>query len=176
MKVSQDISCELSTYHRIYMKYFLTCIFPGKKKEYISYNLFFSFCFSIDKVPKITSPVLVIHGTEDEVIDFSHGLAIYERCPRKVEPLWVEGAGHNDVELYGQYLERLKQFISVDLAVNWHKDTEGNGAIEETLQQLRVEDLQVVTEIETLLWHMWKLEGNKMEVWSRNEDAQLISV
>ena len=78
----------------------------------------FSFFFSIDKVPKITSPVLVIHGTEDEVIDFSHGLAIYERCPRKVEPLWVEGAGHNDVELYGQYLERLKQFISVDLAVN----------------------------------------------------------
>lgn len=47
------------------------------------------FC-SIDKVPKVTSPVLVIHGTEDEVINFSHGLAIYERCPRAVEPLWVE--------------------------------------------------------------------------------------
>jgi fermentation-respiration switch protein FrsA (DUF1100 family) len=45
---------------------------------------------SIDKVPKVTSPVLVIHGTEDEVIDFSHGLAIYERCPRAVEPLWVD--------------------------------------------------------------------------------------
>ena len=38
----------------------------------------------------MVSPVLVIHGTEDEVIDFSHGLAIYERCPRAVEPLWVE--------------------------------------------------------------------------------------
>lgn len=49
-----------------------------------------AFCFSIDKIPKVTSPVLVIHGTEDEVIDFSHGLAIYERCPRAVEPLWVE--------------------------------------------------------------------------------------
>ena len=47
-------------------------------------------CYSIDKVPKVTSPVLVIHGTEDEVIDFSHGLAIYERCPRAVEPLWVD--------------------------------------------------------------------------------------
>ena len=46
--------------------------------------------FSIDKIPRVTSPVLVIHGTEDEVIDFSHGLAIYERCPRAVEPLWVE--------------------------------------------------------------------------------------
>ena len=74
--------------------------------------------YSIDKVPKITSPVLVIHGTEDEVIDFNHGLTIYERCPRTVEPLWVEGAGHNDVELFGQYLERLKQFINIELAVN----------------------------------------------------------
>ena len=46
--------------------------------------------YSIDKVPKVSSPVLVIHGTEDEVIDFSHGLAIYEKCPRAVEPLWVE--------------------------------------------------------------------------------------
>ena len=73
---------------------------------------------SIEKVSKIVSPVLVIHGTEDEVIDFSHGLAIYERCPRTVEPLWVEGAGHNDVELYGQYLERLKQFIQHELVTN----------------------------------------------------------
>ena len=26
-----------------------------------------SFCFSIDKMPRVSSPVLVIHGTEDEV-------------------------------------------------------------------------------------------------------------
>lgn len=76
------------------------------------------FILSIEKVSKIVSPVLVIHGTEDEVIDFSHGLSIYERCPRTVDPLWVEGAGHNDVELYGQYLERLKQFIQQELVHN----------------------------------------------------------
>jgi fermentation-respiration switch protein FrsA (DUF1100 family) len=76
------------------------------------------FSCSIEKVSKIVSPVLVIHGTEDEVIDFSHGLSIYERCPRTVDPLWVEGAGHNDVELYGQYLERLKQFIQQELVHN----------------------------------------------------------
>uniref|UniRef100_F6YD02 palmitoyl-protein hydrolase n=1 Tax=Ciona intestinalis TaxID=7719 RepID=F6YD02_CIOIN len=77
-----------------------------------------SWCFdvfpSIEKIPKVT-PVLVIHGTEDEVIDFSHGLAIYEQCPRAVEPLWVEGAGHNDIELYSQYVERLRQFIHNEL-------------------------------------------------------------
>ncbi|XP_070541887.1 alpha/beta hydrolase domain-containing protein 17C-like [Ptychodera flava] len=81
-----------------------------------------TWCFdafpSIEKIGKVMSPVLVIHGTEDEVIDFSHGLAIYERCPRAVEPLWVEGAGHNDVELYGQYLERLKHFVTHELTIS----------------------------------------------------------
>ncbi|XP_034038255.1 alpha/beta hydrolase domain-containing protein 17A-like [Thalassophryne amazonica] len=84
--------------------------FPDTKKTY---------CFdafpNIEKVSKIPSPVLIIHGTEDEVIDFSHGLALFERCPKAVEPLWVEGAGHNDIELYSQYLERLRRFINQDL-------------------------------------------------------------
>lgn len=47
-------------------------------------------CCSIDKVPKVTSPTLLIHGTEDEIIDFTHGRTIFERCPKAVEPLWVE--------------------------------------------------------------------------------------
>uniref|UniRef100_UPI00358F2CCF alpha/beta hydrolase domain-containing protein 17B-like n=1 Tax=Myxine glutinosa TaxID=7769 RepID=UPI00358F2CCF len=84
--------------------------FPDTKKTY---------CFdvfpSIDKISKVSSHVLVIHGTEDEVIDFSHGLAMYERCQHPVEPLWVEGAGHNDVELYSQYLERLRYFVAHEL-------------------------------------------------------------
>ncbi|KAF7493383.1 Alpha/beta hydrolase domain-containing protein 17C [Sarcoptes scabiei] len=51
--------------------------FPNTRRTW-----FFDAFPNIDKVPKINAPVLVIHGTEDDVIDFSHGLAIYERCPR----------------------------------------------------------------------------------------------
>ncbi|CAJ0571196.1 unnamed protein product, partial [Mesorhabditis spiculigera] len=69
---------------------------------------------SIEKVPRVTCPTLVIHGTDDEVIDFSHGVSMYERCPASVEPLWVAGAGHNDVELHGAYLDRLRQFIETE--------------------------------------------------------------
>ena len=83
----------------------------------VTFNLFLISPFSIEKVSKISSPVLIIHGTEDEVIDFSHGLALFERCPKAVEPLWVEGAGHNDIELYSQYLERLRRFIGQELAI-----------------------------------------------------------
>ena len=77
-----------------------------------------SLSLSIDKITRVVSTVLVIHGTEDEVIDFSHGLSIYERAPRTVDPLWVEGAGHNDVELYGQYLDRLRKFVHQEIGAN----------------------------------------------------------
>jgi abhydrolase domain-containing protein 17 len=42
----------------------------------------------IDKIVKIKSPTLVIHGTSDEIINFSHGLQIYEHLENPVEPLW----------------------------------------------------------------------------------------
>ena len=83
-------------------------IVPNAKKT--------SNCFdpfpSIDKVGKITSNVLVIHGTEDEVIDFTHGLQIYDLAMKTVDPLWVEGAGHNDIEYYPVYLQRLNKLMA----------------------------------------------------------------
>lgn len=83
---------------------------------------------------KIPSPVLIIHGTEDEVIDFSHGLALFERCPKAVEPLWVEGAGHNDIELYSQYLERLRRFINQDLAAQHAWETNSSSSASEWMR------------------------------------------
>jgi hypothetical protein len=38
--------------------------------------------------------------------------------PHQVEPLWVPGAGHNDVELHAAYLERLRAFIEGEVANN----------------------------------------------------------
>jgi abhydrolase domain-containing protein 17 len=69
----------------------------------------------IDKISKIKSPTLVIHGTHDEIINFSHGLQIYDQCQNAVEPLWVKGAGHNDIEQYKSYFERLLNFMNHDL-------------------------------------------------------------
>uniref|UniRef100_A0A1I8F466 COesterase domain-containing protein n=1 Tax=Macrostomum lignano TaxID=282301 RepID=A0A1I8F466_9PLAT len=45
----------------------------------------------------------------------AHGLAIYERLPRSVDPLWVEGAANNDIELFPQYLLRLRSFLYDEL-------------------------------------------------------------
>ncbi|CAF3180787.1 unnamed protein product [Rotaria socialis] len=72
---------------------------------------------SIDKIHRIRSIVLIIHGTEDDVIDVSHGFALYSRIhiQHQIEPLWLDGAGHNDIEAHGQYVERLVRLIDVDI-------------------------------------------------------------
>lgn len=49
------------------------------------------------KLPKVRAPVLVIHGTEDEVIAFPHGPRLYQRAPSPKRHYWVQGAGHNDL-------------------------------------------------------------------------------
>ncbi|EOY01561.1 Alpha/beta-Hydrolases superfamily protein isoform 2, partial [Theobroma cacao] len=67
---------------------------------------------NIDKIPLVDCPVLIIHGTEDEVVDFSHGKQLWELCKEKYEPLWLKGGNHCNLELYPEYLRHLRKFIS----------------------------------------------------------------
>ncbi|XP_024978524.1 alpha/beta hydrolase domain-containing protein 17B-like isoform X3 [Cynara cardunculus var. scolymus] len=67
---------------------------------------------NIDKIPSVRCPVLVIHGTDDDVVDYSHGKQLWELCVEKYEPLWIKGGNHCDLELYPEYIRHLKKFIS----------------------------------------------------------------
>lgn len=67
---------------------------------------------NIDKIPLVSCPVLVIHGTSDEVVDCSHGKQLWDLCKEKYEPLWVKGGRHCDLELFPEYLRHLKKFIA----------------------------------------------------------------
>lgn len=49
------------------------------------------------KLPRVRMPVLVIHGTEDEVIGFWHGQRLYALASEPKQRLWVQGARHNDL-------------------------------------------------------------------------------
>ncbi|GER49251.1 alpha/beta-Hydrolases superfamily protein [Striga asiatica] len=66
---------------------------------------------NIDKIPLVQCPVLVIHGTDDDVVDCSHGKQLWELCKEKYEPLWVKGGNHCDLELYPEYIKHLKKFV-----------------------------------------------------------------
>ncbi|XP_010485381.1 PREDICTED: protein ABHD17C-like [Camelina sativa] len=67
---------------------------------------------NIDKIPYVDCPVLIVHGTCDEVVDCSHGKQLWELCKDKYEPLWVKGGNHCDLEHYPEYIRHLKKFIT----------------------------------------------------------------
>lgn len=67
---------------------------------------------NIDKIGMVNCPVLIMHGTSDEVVDFSHGKQLWELCKEKYEPLWLKGGGHCNLELYPEYIRHLRKFIS----------------------------------------------------------------
>ncbi|KAI9087607.1 hypothetical protein K1719_030477 [Acacia pycnantha] len=67
---------------------------------------------NVDKIPLVKCPVLIIHGTADEVVDCSHGKQLWELCQEKYEPLWLKGGSHCNLELYPEYLRHLRKFVS----------------------------------------------------------------
>lgn len=50
-------------------------------------------------------------GTDDDVVDFSHGKRLWELAKEKYEPLWVKGAGHCNIETFPEYIKHLKKFL-----------------------------------------------------------------
>lgn len=81
----------------------------------VLYNVKVTFWFdifkNIDKIRNVNCPVLVIHGTNDEIVDFSHGKRLWELAKEKYDPLWVKGAGHCNIETFPEYIKHLRKFI-----------------------------------------------------------------
>ncbi|KAH1265682.1 Acyl-coenzyme A oxidase 4, peroxisomal [Glycine max] len=67
---------------------------------------------NIDKIPQVNFPILIIHGTSDEVVDCSLGKQLWGLCKEKYEPLWLKGGNHCDLELFPEYIRHLKKFIT----------------------------------------------------------------
>ncbi len=70
---------------------------------------------NIDKIGKVRSPVLVIHGKADEVVRFWHGEQLFGASNEPKLNFWVEGAGHNDLmDVAGdRYAETLRKFAKL---------------------------------------------------------------
>lgn len=70
---------------------------------------------SLRKIGQVQCPVLIVHGTQDQLIPFSMGQELYQAAREPKSFLPVEGAGHTDSFVVGseRYLERLREFIGV---------------------------------------------------------------
>ncbi|CAH8390315.1 unnamed protein product [Eruca vesicaria subsp. sativa] len=75
----------------------------------------FKFCCDIysnvNKIKKVKCPVLVIHGTEDDVVNWLHGNRLWKMAKEPYEPLWIKGGGHCNLEIYPDYIRHLYRFI-----------------------------------------------------------------
>ena len=48
----------------------------------------------------------------------AHGKLLHARCPASVEPLFLPGAGHNDVEREPAFWTRLNEFFDALVAAD----------------------------------------------------------
>ncbi|CAN6563976.1 hypothetical protein C1H46_028311 [Malus baccata] len=78
----------------------------------VKLTFWFDIFKNIDKIRHVSCPVLVIHGTEDEIVDLSHGKRLWELSKEKYEPLWVKGGGHCNLETFPEYIKHLRKFIN----------------------------------------------------------------
>ncbi len=67
---------------------------------------------NIDKIRKVNVPVLVIHGTKEEVIPLNHGLRLFAAANEPKTFYKVDGAGHNNLhDVAGErYWEEIRKF------------------------------------------------------------------
>jgi len=71
---------------------------------------------NLEKLPRVSCPVLVMHGTADEVIAFAHGKALFTAAKEPKAHLWIEGARHNDfTAIAGERYWRALQEFSASL-------------------------------------------------------------
>lgn len=67
---------------------------------------------NVKKLPTVQCPVLVMHGTADEVIPFAHGEALFAVAREPKRSLFVSGARHNDFldVAGGKFWDALRDF------------------------------------------------------------------
>ncbi|CAN0838490.1 Alpha/beta hydrolase domain-containing protein 17B [Linum grandiflorum] len=78
----------------------------------VKMTLWFDIFKNIDKIRHVNCPVLVIHGTSDEIVDWSHGKRLWELAKEKYDPLWVKGGGHCNLETYPEYIKHLRKYVN----------------------------------------------------------------
>ncbi|TKY73091.1 Alpha/beta hydrolase domain-containing protein 17B [Spatholobus suberectus] len=78
----------------------------------VKVTFWFDIFKNIDKIRHVDCPVLVIHGTNDEIVDWSHGKRLWELSKEKYDPLWVKGGGHCNLEAFPEYIKHLRKFLN----------------------------------------------------------------
>ena len=63
---------------------------------------------------KAKNPILFIHGDQDQVVPFEHGLRLYDACPVEKDYMWVPNTVHafSYYNAKDEYEAKIKAFIA----------------------------------------------------------------
>jgi abhydrolase domain-containing protein 17 len=96
----------------------------------IPYDMF----SNIDRISAIEIPIIIIHGTEDNVVPFEHGLNLVENLKVKHDNhLYINFAGHNNIigVLSAEtYIKKIQEIL-VYLTSYWKDDDGGKEDVKE---------------------------------------------
>jgi fermentation-respiration switch protein FrsA (DUF1100 family) len=73
---------------------------------------------TLEKVKRVKSPLLILHGDRDEVVPFSQGRKVFEAAAEPKRFYTIAGAGHNDTYLVGGNA----YFAALRAALEWSVD------------------------------------------------------
>jgi hypothetical protein len=66
---------------------------------------------SLDRVPLIQCPTLVLHGSRDTLVPLEQGQRIYDALPGEKQMNVIPGAAHNDISAYPDYMDAILEFL-----------------------------------------------------------------
>jgi hypothetical protein len=69
---------------------------------------------SLRKIREVHAPILIVHGTRDEVVPFEMGQQLFAAAPEPKRFYPIEGAGHNNLMEVGgvSYIDCLQNFVA----------------------------------------------------------------
>ncbi|KAI3952542.1 hypothetical protein MKW92_051527 [Papaver armeniacum] len=103
----------------------------------VKVTLWFDIFKNIDKIRHVNCPVLVIHGTSDDIVDWSHGKRLWELSKEKYDPLWIKGGGHCNLETYPDFIKHLRKFMNAMEKLTIVKPPKQNSTSDSTITEAK---------------------------------------
>lgn len=66
---------------------------------------------NIELMPKVTCPLLLIHGQKDSLIPFNHSVELSNKTGGPYELILPEEMDHNEFNIYDDFLEPITEFL-----------------------------------------------------------------
>ncbi|MDB5283096.1 MAG: alpha/beta hydrolase [Bacteroidota bacterium] len=85
----------------------------NERMSYFLPSLLMQYNFNtLQNASKFSVPTLILHGSKDDLIPFSHSQKIYDAIAGKKKLVLIEGGKHNNLNTYPEHQQALSDFLN----------------------------------------------------------------